>query len=204
MVTAGELVNEGGRYSLTGRLLDRQLVQDSGRVGIDDTWDGTWWTALVTAERRPMAARRAFRSELTNLRFGELRPDTWLRPANLGDEVEAELAQRRDVVVQRGPLLGSGRDGIERRLWPLDDLASHAGQLLEAMDATKSVVAGSDPADLPEAFLVSAAVVRHLRSEPRLPTALVPDPWPPALVRSAYDAYEAGFQRLLRSFLLSR
>lgn len=60
MVANGELVNVEGTYRLSGRLLDRQVQQDAGRVGPPGDWDGTWWLAAVTTDRRSVTPRRDF------------------------------------------------------------------------------------------------------------------------------------------------
>ncbi|TDC84405.1 PaaX domain-containing protein, C- domain protein, partial [Actinomadura sp. 7K507] len=83
MVAAGDLVQSGGTYSLTERLLERQARQDESRLPPAQPWDGTWEIAVITAERRPAADRAALRHAMSALRLAELREGTWLRPANL-------------------------------------------------------------------------------------------------------------------------
>ncbi len=84
MAATGELAGDADGYRLVGRLLERKAAQDIGRRPPSGAWDGEWVVAVVTAPRRDVAARRAFRTHMANVRMGELRPDTWLRPANLG------------------------------------------------------------------------------------------------------------------------
>ena len=62
-------------------------------------------TVLVTAARRDSTERRAFRTHMANLRMGELRPDTWLRPDNLPPLPDA-TPEGLGVAVVRGPLTG--------------------------------------------------------------------------------------------------
>ncbi len=201
LVAAGDLVNEGGNYRLTDRLVARQQAQDEGRRVVDERWDDTWWTVIALSDRRSMATRRAFRAELEVLRFGELRPDTWMRPANLSVADEGRLLALPDAIVARGPIAAPDGAALAGRLWPLEDAAGRMRALLGHLDTTAPALrAGTDVGLLPEAFAISAAVVRALRTEPRLPPALTPPDWPAPELRAVYDRYEVDFQRLLRRF----
>ena len=92
MVADGELIAVGGgQFELGAAMLDRQQRLDVGREGRHEPWMGEWWTAIVLADRRGLAERRLFRAEMTKRLMGELRPDVWLRPAN----VRASGRQRR-------------------------------------------------------------------------------------------------------------
>ena len=193
MVTAGELVNDGDGYRLVGRLLERKAAQDIGRRPPPRRWDGTWIVAVVTAPRRSVAERRAFRTHMANLRMGELRPDTWLRPANLdppgGDGM---------LAVVRGPLAGEDPASLAARLWPLPLLAMSATVLAGRLDAASPALADRRPEALPEAITLAAEVVRFLRAEPLLPPALTPQPWPPDALRARYDEFDVAVGRTLR------
>jgi phenylacetic acid degradation operon negative regulatory protein len=116
---------------------------------------------------------------MANLRMGELRPDTWLRPANLpgphGDD---------DLTVVCGPLAGGDPAALAAQLWPLDAIAARADALRalveDATPALEARVAGG----LAGTIELSAAVVRFLRAEPLLPPALTSQPWPPDDLRA--------------------
>ena len=194
MVAAGELSSVDGEYRLVGRLLERKAAQDIGRRPARGGWDGGWWVAVVTATRRDVAARRAFRSHMANLRMGELRPDTWLRPANLDGP-----AGEGGLVVVRGPLDGEDPAALAARLWPLPDLADRAGRLLASVEEARPAVDAREASALARTIGLSAAVVRFLRAEPLLPPTLTPQPWPPDELRSAYRAFDDAFGRVLRT-----
>jgi phenylacetic acid degradation operon negative regulatory protein len=196
MVAAGELDTTDGRYRLAGRLLDRQLAQDIGRRQPTDRWDGAWHTVIAAADQRQLAERRRFRALMANHRFGELRPDIWMRPANLPVPAPA-----RDWIVTTGPIAGADPRELRDRLWDIDALDRRGTALLATVTRLRADTEWTDPASIPAVFLTSAAVVRYLRDEPLLPPELTPRGWPAGRLRPAYDAVEQAFQRLLRSFL---
>src|SRR5439155_2439878 len=83
MAVTGEVEVHDRYYVLGTRLRRRQAAQDVALRTPDEPWDGTWWFAIVDAERRSLAERRSFRAAMDEHRLGEVRPDTWLRPANI-------------------------------------------------------------------------------------------------------------------------
>src|SRR5215204_5143294 len=130
MVTAGELVADADGYRVVGRLLERKAAQDIGRRPAAPLWNGEWTVAVVIAPRRSVGERRAFRTHMANVRMGELRPDTWLRPANLapprGDD---------GLAVVRGALDGEDPSSLAGRLWRLASIAAGAEDLDVRLDA---------------------------------------------------------------------
>lgn len=199
MVAVGELRIDSDGHRLSGRLLERKAAQDIGRRAAPGDWDGAWWVAVVTAPRRSIAERRAFRTHMANLRMGELRPDTWMRPSNLaGPPGDGSLA------VVRGSLSGNEPADLARRLWPLDDLADVATRLTRRLDEAKPALAGGRPEALPPTIALAAEVVRFLRAEPLLPVELTPDPWPPDELRVRYREFDRRVGRTLTTVLSSR
>jgi phenylacetic acid degradation operon negative regulatory protein len=192
MVATGELAGGADGYRLVGRLLERKAAQDIGRRPAPEAWDGTWLIAVVTATRRDVAARRAFRTHMANLRMGELRPDTWLRPANLagpdGDD---------GLVIVRGPLDGEDATSLAARLWPLRSIASEAAELRGRVDGMLPDLADRRPEAVPPAITLAAEVVRFLRAEPLLPPVLTPQPWPPDALRDRYRQFDRALGRAL-------
>lgn len=192
MITAGDLETSDGTYRLAGRQLERKAAQDAGRRPAPERWDGSWWLAVVTEERRSVGDRRTFRSHMANLRMGELRPDTWLRPANLDGPTGDD-----GLAVVRGPLDGAGPSDLARRLWPLGEFATMADDLLRRLDeATPELVQGR-PEALASTINLSAVVVRFLRAEPLLPPSLTPQPWPPDELRARYRDFDRAFGEVL-------
>ena len=129
---------------------------------------------------------------MANLRMGELRPDTWLRPANLaGPDGDDGLA------VVRGPLDGEDPVALAARLWSLTAIAAEAEALRRRLDATLPDLADRRPDALPATITLAAEVVRFLRAEPLLPPALTPQPWPPDALRDRYREFDRALGRTL-------
>jgi phenylacetic acid degradation operon negative regulatory protein len=199
MVARGELDNDNGIYRLGGRLLERQAQQDTGRLAAPTDWDGTWWFVAVLAQGRSVADRRTFRSRVIGARLGELRPDTWLRPANI--DVPSDLA---GVIVTRGPLVAGDDAALVRRLWDLAAIDARARSHVASLRRTGARLdTGARRADgdtaLAESFVLLAACQRFLRTEPQLPESLDPGRWS-AELRSAYADVVVSFQQQLGEF----
>ena len=178
MVTAGDLVRSDDGYRLSDRLLTRQRRQDDALYPRTRDWNGDWVTLVITAVGMDARARAALRNSLQMKRFGEIREGVWLRPDNLDDELPAEIAERVRVL--------QSRDGnpaeLTAQLWDLPDWAANGQRLLAAMAAAH---------DIPARFRAAAAIVRHLLTDPVLPTELLPAGWPGAELRQAYEDFAA-------------
>ncbi|MFD4995280.1 PaaX family transcriptional regulator C-terminal domain-containing protein [Streptomyces buecherae] len=182
MVAAGDLQQCDGTYRLSARLLARQARQDDSRAPRLRPWAGDWEIALVTGERRSAAERAALRQAMATLRLAELREGSWLRPANL------ERPRPPAAADQCAWLTGTPEDApapLAARLWDLDAWARQARWLL-------STLAEADR--LADRFAVAAAILRHLLTDPVLPTPLLPDHWPGDTLREAYAAFEEEFR----------
>jgi phenylacetic acid degradation operon negative regulatory protein len=195
MVTNGELISTDGRYSLAGRLLERQREQDGGQTVDSADWNRDWIVAVAASDRRSMAERRAFRESMIGSRLGELRPDIWMRPANTPGPPRLP-----DILITSGPLDCDDVDDVVARLWPLSELEASAQALHDALTRQRSAIDGGDLEQLPQTFMVAAAAVRFLRIEPQLPVALAPPMWTASALRPLYDDYNRAFQSQLRIF----
>lgn len=197
MVAAGEADVSDRRYRLAGRLLERQREQDLGQQPPIDEWDGSWWTAIVVAGDRSMTERRRFRSAMSGARFGELRPDLWMRPANTHPPVAPP-----GVLVTAGPIVSGDDTSLTERLWDtasIERISSRLGGVLDRLgDELEVTTAPDDDGSvvLPLTFVVSAACVRHLRVEPQLPAALADMPASRTL-RSTYAEVNQRFRAAL-------
>ena len=198
MVERGELVNDDGRYGLTGRLVERQRRQDASRATADLPWDGSWVQAVVVEASSPQR-RSERRAELAALQLAELREGVWLRPDNLGTprEPTADLVWATAVP--------DGDPGaLAASLWDLDTWADEARRLCSGLADSAQGFAADDDEMLTPGFVLAAAVLRHLLADPALPAALVPDDWPAGDLRRAYDDFEVAYQALLRRFFRSQ
>ena len=196
MLAAGELTSVDGGYQLAGSLVERKAAQDIGRRPAGDAWDGTWWVVTVTSPSRDLAARRDFRTAMANARMGELRPDTWMRPANLA-------GPRADVgtIVVRGPVDGEDGATLAARLWDLEGIARQCAALRDAVDRDVDRLSGEVDGDVAGGIMLAAAVVHFLRAEPLLPAALTPDGWAADDLRDRYAAFDRALGRALRRAL---
>ena len=178
MVGAGDLVRSADGYRLSDRLLTRQRRQDGAIEPQEQPWDGTWTTLLITSVGADARTRADLRNALVQNRFGELREGAWLRPDNLGvvlpDDVRAKvrvLRSRDDDPV-----------GLVGQLWDLPGWAREGERLLAEM---------AEATDVPGRFVVAAAMVRHLLTDPVLPAELLPAHWPGERLRLAYRDFAA-------------
>jgi phenylacetic acid degradation operon negative regulatory protein len=187
MVAAGDLERaDGGTYRLSGRLLARQARQDAALGLLTHAWRGGWAMVVVTASGRGSAERAQLRDELARLRFGELREGVWLRPDNLG-----QLVPPRPELSAFTVRPGGDPRALARRLWDLDGWGTAGRSLTAAFRAAR------DDAGL--RLAVAAAIVRHLLTDPLLPTDLLPGRWPGERLRSTYATYQQELVDLVRS-----
>jgi phenylacetic acid degradation operon negative regulatory protein len=198
MVGAGELEATDGGYALTGSLLDRSARQDLSADAPTLPWEpGTGWTmAIVVGEGRTAAERTALRRAAEALRLAERREGVWLRPDNLPagalPEAEAVVAAQCDRLTAHPDGDGST---LAAALWDLDGWAARAERLLDALDRTRPALDAGDRTALPEGFVLSAAVLRHLQADPLLPAALLPEHWPGPALRVVHRDWRRAFVR---------
>lgn len=191
MAAAGEVAAADGRYRLTGRLLDRQRRQDEGRRPRLRPWTGRWRMAVITTERRTAADRAELRTALIRLRLAEWREGVWLRPDNL----ELTLPP---LATEHSTWLVADVDHPPVDLWDLDGWAATARDLLAELRTRPTIDA------LAPGFVLSAAVLRHLASDPLLPSDLLPTRWPGGDLRATYDAWDLAYRNVLAAWHRSR
>lgn len=195
MAAAGEVVADGGRYRLAGRLLERQARQASGRRPPEGTWTGGWHLAVVTAGRRSAPERAELRAGLVAGRLAEWREGVWARPDNLPQPVlPAHLADHATWVAATPAV-----DPVElaATLWDLPAWAATAEGLVEGLTGTQDVLDAGDTDALAPGFVLSAAVLRHLAADPLLPAALLPPSWPGPRLRQVYGRWDTAYRAAL-------
>ncbi|KNX38412.1 PaaX family transcriptional regulator C-terminal domain-containing protein [Luteipulveratus halotolerans] len=186
-VSAGELSRDAAGYHLGERLLERQHRQDEAVEDAETDWDGDWEMAVVVVSGRSSAERAALRVDLETARLAELREGVWTRPANL----------RRAPAYADNPVLTCFRSRptgeaaqLALDLWDLDAWATETRRLLGGMRGRRSAV---------KQLAVAAQAVRHLTTDPLLPSALLPSDWPGDELRAAYAAYQTRLRDLALS-----
>ncbi len=195
MVDRGELTTDDASYSLSGRLLTRQREQDSGRRRSPAEWNGEWFVVIVTAGRRTTTERRDFRARAIGSKLGELRPDIWMRPANI--EISHDLP---DCLVTRGPLEGADETATAGHLWDLARIDGESHLRRTDLDRAADQLDRGGRDGLAPAFGALALALRQLRVEPQLPSELH-SPTIGDELRERYDAVERRFREELRAFL---
>ncbi|MGB6207171.1 PaaX family transcriptional regulator C-terminal domain-containing protein [Mycobacterium sp.] len=178
MVSAGDLVRSADGYRLSERLLARQRRQDDAMRPQLRRWDGFWTTVIVTSVGTDPRTRAALRTTLHSKRFGELREGVWMRPDNLELDLDAQLRARVRILQARDDAPGE----LAVQLWDLSAWARTGARLVTEM---------SSATDVPARFVVAAAIVRHLLTDPVLPAELLPADWPGARLRAAYNDFAA-------------
>ncbi len=195
MTTAGELErNDSGSYVLVGPLAQRQREQQSSLVARPARWDGSWRMAIVVGDARPAGVRADVRLALKRARLAEWREGVWIRPANVPDLVEDPRCSWLDARPDADPV-ALADDLFAPRAWRAraDSLLT---QLYRATDAVRS----DREEAITDAFLAGAAALRHIRADPWLPAALLPEPWPGGALRVAYRTYRTEFDTLAREW----
>lgn len=199
MLAAGELEADEGGYRLAGHLLGRQQRQRSSRAPLRRRWAGDWTMAVVTDGRRSAADRAELRAAMRVLALAEYREAVWMRPTNLPldrDPAATAIvdAQCQQFTVQPGEDAGD----LAARLWDLPGWTTRANELRAELAALVGPLEAGDTGPLPEGFVLSAAVLRHLVADPRLPDQLLPSLWPGADLRADYDRYDRAFKAVWR------
>lgn len=178
MVAAGDLIRSADGYRLADRLLARQRRQDDAMAPAVRRWHGRWTVLVITSVGTDARTRAALRTTLVHNRFGELREGVWMRPDNLAAALDADTSSRLRVLTARDAEPAE----LAHQLWDLPAWADTGQQLLGAM---------ADADDIPGRFVVAAAIVRHLLTDPVLPAELLPADWPGDRLRVAYRDFAA-------------
>jgi phenylacetic acid degradation operon negative regulatory protein len=176
MVSAGDLIRSADGYRLSDRLLARQRRQDGAMRPRVRAWRGDWIVLMVTSVGTDARTRATLRTTMHHERFGELREGVWMRPDNLDLELDPEVAGRVRVLTARDDAPAE----LAGQLWDLSRWAGTGRRLLDEMNTAT---------DVPGRFVVAAAMVRHLLTDPMLPAELLPADWPGARLRAAYHDF---------------
>lgn len=178
MVGAGDLIRSADGYRLSDRLLARQRRQDDAMRPRVRPWRGYWTTVIVTSVGNDARTRAVLRGMLQDKRFGELREGVWMRPENLDVDLDDDVRARVRIVRARDEAPAE----LAGLLWDLPAWARTGQRLLGDMSSATGV---------PGRFVVAAAMVRHLLTDPVLPAELLPAGWPGEQLRNAYNDFAA-------------
>jgi len=176
MVGAGDLIRSADGYRLSDRLLARQRRQDDSMRPRTRPWRGDWLVLIVTSVGGDARTRAALRMTMHDKRFGELREGVWMRPDNLDPDLGGDVAARVRVLRARDEAPAE----LAAQLWDLPAWAETGHRLLGQM---------AQAPDVPGRFVAAAAIVRHVLTDPMLPTELLPAHWPGDRLRDAYHDF---------------
>jgi phenylacetic acid degradation operon negative regulatory protein len=176
MVSAGDLIRSADGYRLSDRLLARQRRQDEAMRPRTRAWRGYWHVLIVTSVGTDARTRAALRTTMHHKRFGVLREGVWMRPDNLDLGLDSDVAARVRVLKARDDAPAE----LAGQLWDLPAWTETGHRLLDGMAAATGI---------PGRFVVAAAMVRHLLTDPMLPAELLPADWPGARLRAAYHDF---------------
>jgi phenylacetic acid degradation operon negative regulatory protein len=176
MVGAGDLIRSADGYRLSDRLLARQRRQDEAMRPRTRAWRGDWLVLIVTSVGTDARTRAALRTTMHDKRFGELREGVWMRPDNFEPNLGPDVAARVRVLKARDAEPAQ----LAAELWDLPGWVATGRRLLDEMAAAS---------DVPGRFVVAAAMVRHLLTDPMLPAELLPADWPGARLRASYHDF---------------
>ncbi|GFG77299.1 hypothetical protein MPRG_05750 [Mycobacterium paragordonae] len=183
MVSAGDLIRSADGYRLSDRLLARQRRQDEAMRPRTRAWRGQWHVVVVTSVGTDPRTRAALRNTMYDKRFGELREGVWMRPDNLDLDLAPDVASRVRVLRARDDAPAA----LAGQLWNLTEWAEAGRELLRQIGRAT---------DVPGRFVVAAAIVRHLNTDPILPAELLPADWPGAELRTAYNDFATELAEL--------
>ena len=197
MVAAGELAAEDGHYRLTGPgLLSRQRTQDDALEPPSRPWTGDWRMAVVVSSGRAAADRIELRRAFADARFARWREGVWLRPDNLARPAAALPVEAPVRWLSTRP--DDDPAALAGELWDLGGWSARGAVLLAAAPEEPGDLVASDPEWAAGVFAAAAATLRHLRTDPLLPEALLPPAWPAERLRARYGLYLVAIQRLVR------
>lgn len=179
MTADGELIAAGGHYRLGPRLAARQASQDQGRWPEVTEWSGAWEIVL---------GADGDGDRLDGLHLAWAGGRTWLRPANLTRSSKTQWPEGCLRFEGRPATDGADLHAFVESLWDLDAWQRLGSDLVGAYHAA------GGPA---QRFVVAAAILRHLRSDPLLPDALVRQPWPARILRQTYEGFDTELQSLM-------
>ncbi len=198
MTAAGELErNDAGDYVLVGSLAQRQREQQASLTARPARWDGTWRMAIAVGDARPAGIRADVRLALKRSRLAEWREGVWIRPANVADLVEDPRCAWLDARPDGDPVV------LADVLFAPREWRAVADELLMQLHIATGRMRVHREDAIVDAFLAGAAALRHIRSDPWLPPALLPDPWPGSDLRTAYRGYRTEFATLAHEWFRS-
>jgi phenylacetic acid degradation operon negative regulatory protein len=206
MVERGELTSVDGVYELAGRVRRRQPAQDWSLAPELGAWNGEWLLGVVSTGARSADDRSALRDSVRRLRMAELREGVWARPDNLPRSAAPVDAWKSADAQCEWWRSRPDEDPValaDHLFAPLA-WAERAHALTGHLDASTVALDLETGEGLADAFVVGAAALAHVRSDPLLPAELCGRDWPGAALRAAYGEYQSAFAAATRTWFRDR
>lgn len=191
-------------FGLTPRAVDvltdgDQRIWDAGVVNLDE--DGMWTLLSFSLPESWQRQRHDLRTRLSWAGFGPLRSGLWIAPTVVDTTAFVdELGLTEHVHVFHARLGGPTRAAqVVNEAYDVDDLAEGYRLFLDRWDTADP--APEAPDDLARLLLLTSEWMRLIRTDPRLPLAYLPDPWPAvpaqALVYDLHRRYGESATRIV-------
>ncbi|MGI8753070.1 MAG: PaaX domain-containing protein, C- domain protein [Acidimicrobiales bacterium] len=185
MAADGELITNDGHYRLGPRLAARQGSQDQGLWPEVTEWSGGWEIVLGPGGG---GDRETLGDRLEGLHLAWAGGRTWLRPANLIRSSSTPWPEGCVRFEGHPAIEGADDRAVVESLWDLEGWHQLGAELIGAYDSARG------PA---ERFVVAAAILRQLRTDPLLPPAVTGDAWPAPGLRRVYEAFSDEIHGLM-------
>jgi phenylacetic acid degradation operon negative regulatory protein len=205
MVERGELSAVDGVYELAGRVRRRQPAQDWSLAPQLGGWNGEWLLGVVSPGARSADDRSALRDSVRRLRMAELREGVWARPDNLPRRAAPVDAWKSADGQCEWWRSRPDEDPVALvdRLFTPSAWARRARTLTGHLEASTGALDSEPGERLAGAFVVGAAALAHVRSDPLLPVELCGHRWPGETLRAAYREYQSAFAAATRAWFQS-
>jgi len=174
----------------------QEFGQDAG------PWDGLWRLVALTTPENQRSLRDAVRGRLRWLGFAALNDGVWVSPH---DRHDAALAALDELGISNATLL-TARVAVTRAhtkdprdAWDLTELAQEYREFIRESQAMRASVARAEftPAEaLVERTRLGDRWLDFARSDPDLPTELLPADWPRAQARVEFHATHRALGQL--------
>lgn len=168
-------------------------------------WKGLYWGMAFTESDG--SSRYKLRKKLTAYRFRALYPGLWIRPLNPREKIPEVFSEQAGAI---GFDLFSCRFhqelSLERiaEIYELDAVTQVLSDALVKVERSIESITDLSPAEaFRDQILLGDVLVHALAADPLLPPALLPNTWPAARLRNAFEKWNRLFAKYNAPFVRS-